>query len=242
MRRDPDTRPLTPRLTLQIDFGGSTTVALPAILGGIVARAPCVSRAAEAIDMAMPATTPPPERWTRAMFDALPDDGQRHEIIDGVHYVNPSPGGLHQLVVGELHVVLHAFLKREPLGWVLLAPFDVDLGNDTVVEPDIVVVPRSGQRPPRAGAPGIVPILAIEVISPSSGSRDRILKRRRYQRARIGEYWIVDPLSRLVERWRPEDERPEIITESLHWLPAGASSEMVIDLASIFADVAADPE
>ena len=114
--------------------------------------------------------------------------------------------------------------------------------RDTVVDPDIVVVPRSGSGPPVAGAPGVVPLFAIEVISPSSGSRDRILKRRRYQRAGIAEYWIVDPPSRLIERWCPDDERPEIITESLHWLPAGASTEFVIDLKSIFADIAPDLE
>jgi Uma2 family endonuclease len=212
---------------------------LPPLLGGIVTRAPCAHRPAKAIDMVMPAAMPP-ARWTREMFYALPDDGKRHEIIDGIHYVNPSPGGLHQLVVGELHVVLHAFLTRDPVGWVLLAPFDVDLGDDTIVEPDIVVVPRSGRRPPEAGALGVIPMLAIEVISPSSGSRDRILNRRRYQRAGIAEYWIVDPVSRLVERWRVDDERPEIITESLHWLPTGASRELVIDLVSIFTEVAPD--
>jgi Uma2 family endonuclease len=184
--------------------------------------------------MAMPATMPP-ERFTRAMFDALPDDGKRHEMIDGVHYVNPSPGALHQLVVGELYIALYAFIKREPAaGWLLLGPFDIDLGDDTIVEPDIVVLPRLGSGPPQAGAPGVVPILAIEVISPSSGSRDRILKRVRYQRAGIPEYWIVDPVSRLIERWRPEDERPEIIVESLRWSPERTSGELVIDLQQVF--------
>jgi Uma2 family endonuclease len=184
--------------------------------------------------MVMPAATPP-VRFTRAMFDALPDDGKRHEVIDGVHYVNPSPGWPHQFVVGDLFAVLHAYIKREPaVGWVLLAPFDIDLGDDTVVEPDIVVVPRTGRRPPDAGAPGVVPVLAIEVVSPSSGSRDRILKRRRYQRAGIAEYWIVDPVSRLVERWRPEDERPEVITDTLHWSPPGAAATLSIDLHPIF--------
>ena len=175
------------------------------------------------------------------MFYALPDDGKRHEIIDGVHYVTPSPGAVHQIVLGELHVVLHEYLKHNPLGWLFLAPFDVDLEDDTIVEPDIVVEPRSGPRPPRAGALGIVPLLAIEIISPSSTSRDRILKRRRYQRAGIPEYWIVDPISRLVERWRPVDERPEILTETLRWHPAGAADELLIDLTRIF-DASGPPD
>ena len=184
--------------------------------------------------MGMPATRPP-ARWTREMFYALPEDGKRHEIIDGVHYVTPSPSSVHQLLVGELYLLLRPFVDRHALGWVFLSPWDVDLADDTIVEPDLVVVPRSGPRPPRAGTFGVVPLLAIEIISPSSVSRDRILKRRRYQHAGIAEYWIVDPSSRLIERWRPSDERPEIITGTMRWLPAGAAEEMTFELAHILA-------
>ena len=211
-----------------------------AALAAASAHAPCAPHLAEAIDMVMPAASPPPVRWTRAMFDALPDDGQRHEIIDGVHYVTPSPGTPHQLMVGKLHVALSLFLDAHPAGWVLLAPWDVALADDTVVEPDLVVVARAGARPPDAGAAGVIPILAVEVLSPSTRSRDRIVKRPRYQRAGIAEYWIVDFESRLVERWRPEDERPEIITATLRWRPAGTTSELAIELPPIFDAVATD--
>lgn len=174
------------------------------------------------------------------MLYALPEDGQRHEIIDGVHYVTPSPAMPHQVVLGELFAVLLAYLKRERVGWVILSPFDVDLGDDTVVEPDIVVFSRTGPHPPEASEGGVVPILAIEIISPSSVRRDRIIKRLRYQRAGIAEYWIVDSVSRLVERWLPTDDRPEIIVETLRWHPAGAATELSIDLSEIFADLPND--
>jgi Uma2 family endonuclease len=190
--------------------------------------------------MVMPAATPPPSppvRWNRAMLEALPDDGQRHEIIDGVHYVTPSPAAVHQYIVSELLTALLPWCRAERVGWVFTAPSDIDLTTDTIVQPDITVLPRTGERPPRRWSDGGRPILAIEVISPSSASRDRILKRRRYQRARIAEYWIVDPEAQLVERWTPTDERPEIITDRLHWHPAGASSDLVIDLAPIFAAI-----
>lgn len=186
--------------------------------------------------MVMPATTPP-VRWNRAMLEALPDDGQRHEIIDGVHYVTPSPAAVHQYVVSELLAALLPWCKAERAGWVFTAPSDIDLTGDTIVQPDITVLPRTGERPPRTWADAGLPILAIEVISPSSASRDRILKRRRYQRAGIAEYWIVDPEAQLVERWTPTDARPEIITDRLHWHPAGASSEFAIDLAPIFSAI-----
>lgn len=185
--------------------------------------------------MVMPAATPPPPlRWNRAMLEALPDDGQRHEIIDGVHHVTPSPGTPHQAVVTELLVALHAYLRAEPVGWVFASPSDIELAADTIVQPDVLVLPRAGSRRPRSWHEGGLPILAIEVISPSSRSRDRIVKRPRYQRAGIAEYWIVDAESRLVERWRPADERPEIVTEVLLWHPAGATVELAIALPPIF--------
>ena len=188
--------------------------------------------------MVMPAATPPPSspvRWNRAMLDALPDDGQRHEIIDGVHFVTPSPATAHQFVVSELVGLLFIYLRAEPVGWVLASPSDIELAPDTIVQPDILVLPRTSDRRPRTWAEAGLPILVIEVISPSSRSRDRIVKRPRYQRAGIAEYWIVDIESQLVERWTPTDERPEIITGELQWHPAGAASALVIDLAPIFA-------
>jgi len=204
-----------------------------------VRRAPCAPSAAEAIDMVMPAATPP-VRWNRAMLESLPDDGQCHEIIDGVHYVTPSPAAIHQYVVSELLTALLPWCRAERAGWVFTAPSDIDLTGDTIVQPDITVLPRTGARPPRSWPEGGRPILAVEVVSPSSASRDRIVKRRRYQRAGIAEYWIVDPDAKLVERWLPADDRPEIITSELRWRPIGASRELVIDLATIFAAISED--
>jgi Uma2 family endonuclease len=206
----------------------------------IMHGATCARHLAEAIDMVMPAATPPPSppvRWNRGMLDALPDDGRRHEIIDGVHHVTPSPGPAHQFVVAQLFGALFNYLRAEPVGWPLTSPSDIELAVDTIVQPDIVVLRRTTERPPRDWAEGGLPVLVIEVISPSSRSRDRIVKRPRYQRAGIGEYWIVDIESRLVERWRAEDERPEIIAETLRWSPAGSSSDLAIDLRALFAHV-----
>ena len=193
--------------------------------------------------MVMPAAIPPsPVRWTRAMLEALPDDGQRHEIIDGVHYVTPSPALPHQYVVGELLGALFLYLRAEPIGWALTSPSDIELAPDTIVQPDILVLPRTSDRRPRSWAEGGLPILVIEVISPSSRSRDRIVKRPRYQRAGIAEYWIVDIESRLVERWAQGDERPEIVTGVLRWLPHGATSALAIELEPIFAAVSEESE
>jgi len=79
--------------------------------------------------------------------------------------------------------------------------------------------------------------LFVEVLSPSTARADRITKRIRFQRAGIPEYWIVDLDARSIERWRPADERPEILTESLSWQPLPAHPPLTIDLPACFARI-----
>lgn len=86
-----------------------------------------------------------------------------------------------------------------------------------------------------AGYPN--PILIIEVLSPSSARFDRVVKRRRVQRAGIPEYWIVDLDARMVERWRPSDERPEINDGLLVWRPEGASLPLEVGLPELFTSI-----
>ena len=126
--------------------------------------------------------------FTRADLDAMPDDGRRHELIDGVLVVTPSPGFSHQLVVGELHLLLRQACP--PDLYVLLSPFDVALGDDTVLVPDLLVAPSAeftARDLPTA------PMLAIEVFSPSTRRVDATLKRARLEAAGCPSYWLVDP-------------------------------------------------
>jgi Uma2 family endonuclease len=83
--------------------------------------------------------------------------------------------------------------------------------------------PRGGQAVDRL-------LLAVEVLSPSSGRGDRVVKRRLHQRAGTPEYWIVDPDARVVERWRPDDARPEILADMLTWHPEDASTPLILDI------------
>ena len=85
-----------------------------------------------------------------------------------------------------------------------------------------------------------IPILAVEILSPSTASRDRGKKRRIYQRAGIGEYWIVDSDARLVERWMPDDERPEVVDGSIEWV-ASADLRVSLDFAKLFREVLGPP-
>ena len=87
-----------------------------------------------------PAT--PSVKFTYDDFLHFPDDGKRHEIIDGEHYVTPSPNTKHQVIVGNHHVLLATYLKAHTIGAVVLAPFDVVFSNLDVVEPDLLYISR----------------------------------------------------------------------------------------------------
>jgi Uma2 family endonuclease len=172
---------------------------------------------------------------------ALPEDGLRHELLDGVHVVTPAPRLLHQRAVLSLCDHLRTVLTGRRDAEAFTSPADVVLGPRTLVQPDIFVVRRTpGQRLERWADVGI-PLLAIEILSETTAARDRGAKRRIYQRAGVGEYWIVDLDARLIERWRPDDARPEIIDMTLAWsLPGGAAGEL--DVRRLFRTVFEDPE
>ena len=187
--------------------------------------------------MGMPATIDP-RYWTPDDILALPADGKRYECIDGELLVNPSPSFPHQDVVLSFAVRLREYCGTSgSIGRVCVASADVQLDGRSLVQPDIfVAAPTPDGRPVRDWKDITALRLTIEVLSPSTARYDRGLKRRHYQRARVEEYWIVDLEARLVERWRPDDERPEILAASLAWLPDGANEALVIDLVALFTD------
>lgn len=186
--------------------------------------------------MAMPHTAFPPQLWTAEMVRALPDDGNRYEIVDGELLVTPSPRAAHQSAVTLLVVALESYLRGRGLGAALAAPADVSTGMHVLVQPDVFVAPLVDGRRPQEWSEVLPLLLVVEVLSPSTAKADRTTKRRLYQRMNVPEYWIVDLDSRLVERWRPADERPEILTDTLTWLPAGMTP-LTIDLPAFFREV-----
>ena len=182
--------------------------------------------------MGMPAL--PTTGWTVEMLDALPDDGQRYEIIDGELFVTPAPRRAHQRAVRRLLILLDGYLRARRDIEVLASPADIRVGTRTSVQPDLFVVPLDeGQQADMWPAVRAL-FLAIEVLSPGSARVDRYHKRRLYQRESVAEYWVVDLDSRLVERWRPGDERPEILAQTLEWRPARIDRSLVINLEEFF--------
>jgi Uma2 family endonuclease len=191
--------------------------------------------------MAMPAESTGRRRWTasevRSLIAAAPLATPRYELVDGELLMTPSASPRHQNAIRLLTIALSAYLDREPIGVPLFSPSDVELEKDDLRQPDGFVIPMDEwRRVLREGNPVRALSLAIEILSPSSGRHDRVTKRPGYQR-HVPEYWIVDVDSRLVERWQPDDVRPEVLVTSLQWHPAGARTRMEIDLTTFFAQV-----
>ncbi len=140
--------------------------------------------------------TPRGRAFTRADLEAMPDDGHRYELIDGVLIVSPAPRIVHQEFVLGLTLVLNAAL---PKGLRLLfPPVDVALSDDTVIQPDLIVAPRDAFT--EKDLP-VAPLLAVEVLSPSTRGMDLLLKKDRLERAGCGHYWVIDPDEPSIIAW-----------------------------------------
>jgi Uma2 family endonuclease len=133
--------------------------------------------------------------------------------------------------------MLRDYVSRHRIGWVKLSPADVELSPRRLVQPDLFVVPWGDGRRPRRWEDITSLLLVIEVTSPSTARTDRHAKRRIYMDAGIPEYWIVDLDARVVERWRPRDARPEILTEALTWRPAPSEPTLELELPAFFGGI-----
>lgn len=139
-------------------------------------------------------------RLTRADLEDTPDDGYRYEIIDGELFVNAAPSHRHQTISGNLHLVLRHACPSDLT--VLYAPFAVGLAKDTEIQPDLLVAPRSAfteKDLPTA------PLLAVEILSPSTRRLDLVLKRDRLERAGCPSYWVIDPQGPRLTVWELVD-------------------------------------
>jgi len=180
----------------------------------------------------------PRRSWTYDDFAALPGKpGERVEVLDGDLVVTPSPTPRHQLVIGRLHSLLAPYVERHGLGWVLAGPVDVLFSQGDYAAPDLVFVRRD--RKHIVGERGLEgsPDLLVEVLSPSTASRDRGRKRERYGRFGVPEYWVVDPEHQRIEVYGPQKLQapPNVVTETLHWSPADSVPPLEIPVGPTLA-------
>jgi Uma2 family endonuclease len=180
--------------------------------------------------MGMPAAA---TYWTAEMVRALPEDGNRYEVVYGELLVTPSPRPWHEIVVMRLIGALGPYLGREPVGLLLASRGDISWDEASLVQPDVYVVDIAQARRLQWAAMRQL-LLVAEVLSPSSVKTDRFLKRRRYQEAGVGLYWIVDADARQVEVWTPDVLFPTVERERLVWHPAGAATAFRLELEELF--------
>lgn len=171
---------------------------------------------------------------------AMPEDGLRHELIDGVHYVSAAPRPRHQLALIRLATRIETYLRAHPLGVLRPGPADVVFTDHDVVEPDLLFISRE-RREILTGLniSGGAPELVVEILSPSTRRRDPVLKHRLYERWGVDEYWIVDPPRETVQAFRRAGGRYRLAAE----LGAGdvLATPILPGLALPLAEVFADP-
>ena len=185
----------------------------------------------------------PRVKLTYADFLLFPDDGRRHELIDGEHFVTPSPNIPHQVVIGNLYLSLRRSLELRPIGQGLLSPLDVVFSEVDVVEPDLLYVSaaRYGELLTKQNVQG-APDLVVEVASPSTRRRDETIKRRLYERDGVMEYWFVDPEHGLVRVYQRDDARfagpHELSREKGDTLRSSLFPDLALSLDEIFREPA----
>ena len=185
--------------------------------------------------------TPEDTRLTYDDFLLFPDDGKRHEIIDGVHFVTPSPTVRHQVLVGRLYYAIESYLREHfATGRVFFARLDVVFTRWDVVEPDLLFV--------AADQSGIIteknvqgaPVLVVEVLSPSTRKTDEQIKRRLFECEGVREYWLVDPEFDVVNVFRRKSDGSfprdgELSRETHDVLTTPLMPGLSIPLAELFA-------
>jgi len=163
----------------------------------------------------------------------LPADGRRYELVGGGLLVTPAPEPRHQELLRRLLVRLSLYLEAQPAPFRLVAsPADVSWDAQTLVQPDLFVVPAAQATNDWRTYRDLR--LAVEIVSPGSRRADRVEKRQLYQAQGVGQYWVVDPDARLVEVWHPGEERPEVVTDELRWQVSAEAAEFRLAVEGLF--------
>ena len=169
---------------------------------------------------------------------AMPDDGQRYEIIGGELFANSPPTWGHQRVIGRLYGVLRDYTRLTG-GQVTFAPFGVLLGPHDAVEPDLIFLSASRPRVPSTdNTIDFPPDLAVEVISPSSRRKDRVAKMALYARAGVPEYWTADPMEReFIMNHLQGKQYVQVAPDADGWFSSPTLSGLRVSPEDIFAEL-----
>ncbi len=144
-------------------------------------------------------------------YCALPDDGLRYEVVEGMLFSEPSPRIAHQRVALRLATILDGHVRARGLGDLFVAPVDVLLDRRTVVVPDLVFVARDRSAIVTDRAVEGAPDLIIEILSPGTTRRDRVAKMNAYARHGVIHYWLVDPDAKTLEAFQLSEGRYQLV-------------------------------
>jgi Uma2 family endonuclease len=167
-------------------------------------------------------------------YAALPDD-QRHELIWGELMMSPSPNARHQAASVALEEQILIWIRRTRAGRMFHAPFDVVLDAHTTVQPDVIFVSNERKRIITDRNIQGAPDLVVEIISPGTEDRDRLVKTRLYREHGVREFWLVDPDARQVTLYTPSDAR---VFEETDTLVSEALPGLAIPLQPLFQSAA----
>ena len=175
-------------------------------------------------------------------YRCFPDDGNRHELIDGEHEVTPAPAPRHQWIADTIGYALRNAPEGSKLGLVLSSPPDVVLTETDVVQPDVLFLSRARMNRLTETCLRGAPDLVVEVLSESTRRRDEIVKRHLYERHGVQEYWVVDPVLETIKIYRRPDENDgtfagklELSTEAGDTLSTPLLPALNLPLANLFA-------
>ncbi len=179
----------------------------------------------------MPFAIPELSVWTYDDLFDLPDDGNRYEILHGELLVTPPPAFGHERVGTKLLVELIRWCEAHT-DWTVLPRGGVYVSQTNWFEPDVVVYPASGDGVTDWRALP-VPVLVVEVLSPSTRKRDRHRKRPVYLAHGVPEVWTLDPTTLEIERWTTASEFPEPMGDPIRWVPRPDVPPFELPLAAL---------
>ena len=179
-------------------------------------------------------TTGPDVTFTFQDWLQTPEDGLRHEILEGDHVVTPYPNLDHQKVSRRIQFQLYEQIERAGRGEVINAPAGVRLSDEDVVVPDLFVV--------LSGRAGILldshvdgpPDLVVEILSRSTGRRDRGAKKRLYETFGVREYWIVDPVGRFIEQYSLDSGTYRLVGRHTERISLKILDDVALDLGEVW--------
>lgn len=177
-----------------------------------------------------------PRPFTVDDYMSLPEHGPRYQLIDGELYMAPAPNRRHQFISGEIEYLLRKYLERKPIGVIYDAPFDVQLTDITVVQPDIAFFSKKrAAYLTEHGAEG-APELVVEILSPKTARLDVGVKREIYARTGVLELWIVEPDAEVVKVYRLQEnsQNPAQTLSANQILSTPILPGLKIDLKRIF--------